>query len=269
MDKLPHQQPAQWIALSARLGYAAKGTVYILVGILAFQAAINWGGEVTGSKGALQAIAFQPFGKVLLFLIAVGLLGYVFWRFIQAVYDPEHDDRGFGSFARRLSSLLSGLVYASLALFAFKIVFANVSESDSSSSEQTAIILSKPFGHWLVGGVGVAIIAYGFYCFYRAIATKFRRKLKLAEVSQATEKWATKLAQFGLSARGIVCVIIGYFLIQAAKTHDPDQTKTTEGALEVIQQQPYGAWLMGIIALGLIAYGSHLVFQARYRRISP
>lgn len=85
----------------------------------------------------------------------------------------------------------------------------------------------------------------------------------------STEKWATRIARFGLSAKGVVSVITGYFFIQAAKTSNPSQAKTTEGALEAIQQQPHGAWLMGIVALGLIAYGIHLAVQARYRRISP
>lgn len=267
--QLRNQQPAQWIERLARFGYAAKGIVYVLVGILAFQAAFNWGGKVTGSKGAFQTIAAQPFGGILLFLVAFGLLGYVIWRFVQAVYDPEHNDEGFGAWARRLSYVASGIVYGSLAFFAFKIVFTSTSSSGGSSNQKTATLLAQPFGQWLVGTVGVAIVAYGFYCFYRAITTKFRSKLKLFQMSIETEKWTTRIARFGLSAKGIVSVITGYFFIQAAKSSDPSQAKTTEGALQSIQQQPYGAWLMGIVALGLFAYGIHLMVQARYRRISP
>jgi uncharacterized membrane protein len=268
-SELHHQQPAQWIERLARFGYAAKGIVYMLVGLLAFQAAFNWGGQVTGSKGAFRTIAAQPFGNVLLFLVAIGLLGYVVWRFVQAASDPEHNDEGIGAFGRRLSYLISGLIYGSLALFALKIVFGSADSSGNSSSQKTATVLSQPFGQWLVGIIGVAIIAYGFYCFYRAITTKFRRKLKLFSMDPSTEKWATRIARFGLSAKGVVSVITGYFFIQAAKTSNPSQAKTTEGALEAIQQQPHGAWLMGIVALGLIAYGIHLAVQARYRRISP
>ena len=264
------QEPAQWIERLARFGYAAKGVVYVLVGFLAFQAAFNWGGKITGTQGAFQTIASGPFGKVLLFLVAVGLLGYVVWRFVQAATDPEHYDEGAKGIGRRVTYLVSGLIHGSLALFAFRIVFSNPgSSSGSSSSEQTAGLLSKPFGQWLVGAIGVAIVAYGFYCFYRAITTQFRRKLKLAEMSPQEEKWSTRIARFGLTARGIVSVIAGYFFIQAARTSDASQAKTTEGALQTIQQQPYGAWLMGLVALGLIAYGIHLGVQARYRRISP
>lgn len=268
-QKLSHQRPAKWIERLARFGYAAKGIVYMLIGILAFQAAFNWGGRVTGTQGAFRTIASQPFGRGLLFLVALGLLGYVVWRFVEAVRDPEHNDSGASAWGRRLGYAISGVIYASLALVALRIVFRQPTSSGDSSSQQTATLLSQPFGQWLVGAIGVAIVAYGFYNFYQAYSTQFRRCLKLAEMSAREEKWTTRIARFGLTAKGMVSVIIGFFLIQAARTSDPSQARTTEGALQAIQQQPYGAWLMGLMALGLIAYGLHLEIQARYRRIAP
>jgi NADH:ubiquinone oxidoreductase subunit 5 (subunit L)/multisubunit Na+/H+ antiporter MnhA subunit len=266
-------ETAEWIERLARFGYAAKGVVYAIVGILAFQAAFNWGGQVSGSKGAFRTIASQPFGKVLLFIVAVGLVGYVVWRFVQALYDPEHNDDGLSNFARRASYVVSGIIYGTLAFTAFRIVFSSGSSAagsgGSSSSQQTATLLSQPFGQWLVGLVGVASAGYGFYCIYRGIKTKFRRKLKTYEMSPTEQEWAIRIGRFGLISKGIVTVIIGYFFVQAARTADPSQAKTTEGALQAIQQQSYGAILMGIVALGLIAYGIHLLTQARYRRISP
>ncbi|MGF1537726.1 MAG: DUF1206 domain-containing protein [Elainellaceae cyanobacterium] len=267
---------AQWIEALARFGYAAKGVIYTLVGILAVQAAFNWGGKVTGSKGAFQTIASQPFGKILLFLVAVGLVGYVIWRFVAAIYDPENDDDGAKNIARRISYAISGLIYGSLAFAAFRIVFSGGSSSggsgsggSSGGSQQTATLLSQPFGRWLVGLVAAGAVAYGFYCIYKGIKTKFRKKLKLAEMSQAEETWATRIGRFGLISKGVVSVIIGYFFAQAARSSDASQARTTAGALQAIQQQPFGAVLMGIIALGLLAYGIHLMVQARYRRISP
>ncbi len=121
--ELSQQEPAKWIERLARFGYAAKGVVYILVGLLAFQAAFNWGGKVTGSKGAFQTIASQPFGNVMLFLVAIGLIGYVVWRLVQAFTDPEHSDEGLSAFGRRLSYLASGIIYGSLAFFAMRVVF--------------------------------------------------------------------------------------------------------------------------------------------------
>ncbi len=263
------KQTKKWIENLARFGYAAKGAVYITVGFLAFLAAVNWGGEVTSSEGALLTVANQPLGRVLLLLVALGLLAYVAWQFVQVIYDPEHNDSGLSAWANRLPYAATGLAYSGLALFAFKAAFNQPTSSGDSSGQQTATLLAQPFGQWLVGAVGVGFVAHGCYYVYRAYSTKFRRHLKLHEMSDKEEAWSTRIGRFGLTARGVVSVVIGYFFIQAARASDPSQSEDTQGALQAIQQQPHGAWLMGLVALGLIAYGIHMGVQARYRRISP
>ncbi|EDX84826.1 conserved domain protein [Synechococcus sp. PCC 7335] len=266
---------AKWIEFLARFGYAAKGVIYALVGILAIQAAFNWGGKVTGSTGAFETIASQPFGKVMLFIVGVGLVGYVIWRLVAAIFDPEHDESGAKNIIRRLSYAASGIVYGSLAFVAFRIVFSSGSSaggssgSSSGSSQQTATLLSQPFGRWLVGLVAAAAAAYGFYCIYRGVKIKFRKKLKLAEMSSTAQTWVVRIGRFGLICKGIVSIVVSYFFAQAARSSDASEARTTAGALQAIQQQPFGAILMGIIAFGMLAYGIHLMVQARYRRISP
>ncbi|MGB3766253.1 MAG: DUF1206 domain-containing protein [Phormidesmis sp.] len=272
LGKPSSSDTAKWIEILARLGYAAKGIVYAIVGALAIQVAFNWGGRLTGSTGAFESIANQPFGKVMLFFVAFGLLGYVLWRFVSAIFDPEHNEDGAKNIFRRLSYAVSGLVYGSLSFAAFRIVFSNGSSSSSSSgssNEQTATLLSQPFGRWLVGLVAACTVAYGFYCIYRGVKVKFRKKLKLAEMSQTEQTWAIRIGRFGLICKGIVSTIVGYFFAQAARSADASEAKSTAGALQTIQQQPFGAVLMGIVAFGMLAYGIHLMVQARYRRISP
>lgn len=268
---LSQPETAKWIEGLARFGYAAKGIVYGLIGILAFQAAWTWRGEARGSEGVFRTIANQPFGSALLFVVAVGLLGYVTWRFVQAIYDPEHNDSGFNAIARRLAYLTSGLIYGALSAAAFKIVFSSSSSASSgeSSGEQAATLMAHPFGHWLIGAVGLASAAYGMSCIYRGIKVKFRKKLKTYAMSSAEKRWAVRVGRLGLLARGIVSIAVGYFFSRAALLADSSQAKTTGEALKAIQQQPYGGVVMGAIALGLIAYGIHMLVQARYRRISP
>jgi hypothetical protein len=265
----PQKQAKQWIENLARVGYAAKGTVYMLVGLLALLAALNWGGRATSSEGALLTVANQPLGKVLLLVVAVGLLSYLVWQFVQAIYDPEHNQSGWGAWVRRLGYALGGLAYGGLALFALKIVFNRPTGGSDSSDEQTATLLAQPFGQWLVGAVGVFFVAYGFFYFYRAYATQFRRHLKLQHMGAREVAWSTRIGRFGLAARGVVSVIVGHFFVQAALTADPTQSENTGGALQTLEHQPYGGWLMGLVALGLMAYGVHMGVQARYRRISP
>lgn len=258
-----------WVERLARFGYLAKGIVYAIVGILAVQAALGTGGKTTNAKGALGAIAAQPFGKFLLVLLVIGLIGYVVWRFIQAIKDPEHRGNDPQSLGRRIGSAISGLIYAGLAWTAIRLIMGSGGGGSGSSSQQdwTARLLSQPFGQWLVGLIGAFIIGFGFYQLYRAYKAKFRKEMKLREMSPTEETWATRLGRFGEAARGIVFIIIGFFLLQAARHSDASEVRGLDGALQALAQQPYGPWLLGIVALGLVAYGIHMGVQARYRRI--
>ena len=258
-----------WVERLARLGYMTKGIVYAIVGVLAVQAAIGAGGQTTDQKGALRAIAAQPFGKFLLALVGLGLIGYVIWRFVEAIQDPEHRGGKAKDWARRLGSAISGIIYASLAFSAIRLAMGSSANSSSSHSTQdwTARLMSQPFGQWLVALVGAFIIGLGFYQFYKAYKAKFRKRLKLQEMSPTEETWAMRLGRFGEAARGVVFVIIGFFLLEAARQSDPNQARGLDGALQSLAQQPYGPWLLGIVALGLVAYGIHMGVQARYRRI--
>ena len=254
----------------ARLGYTAKGIVYAIVGVLAVQAAIGVGGKTTDTRGALSTIAQQPFGKFLLALVALGLIGYVIWRFVEAIQDPEHRrDNGEG-LARRVSSAFSGIIYASLALSAIRLIMGSDRGGSSTSSAQgwTASLLSQPFGQWLVGLIGAFIIGFGFYEFYTAYKAKFRKQLKLNEMKATEATWAIRISQFGIAARGVVFVMIGFFLIQAARQSDASAARGLDGALATLAKQAYGPWLLGIVALGLMAYAIHMWIQARYRRIN-
>jgi len=257
-----------WVERLARLGYLAKGIVYTIVGVLAVQAAFGAGGQTTDAKGALGAIAAQPFGKFLLALLTVGLIGYVVWRFVQAVQDPEHKGDDAKGWATRLGYAVSGLIYASLAFTAIGLIRGSGGGGGGNSKQDwTAQLLAQPFGQWLVGLVAAFVIGLGFYQLYKAYKAKFRKEMKLHEMSPTEETWATRIGRFGLGARGVVFCIIGFFLLQAARQSDASEVRGLDGALQSLAQQPYGPWLLGIVALGLVAYGIHMAVQARYIRI--
>lgn len=258
-----------WIEKLARFGYAAKGIVYAIVGMLAVQAAFGTGGKTTDTRGALGTIAAQPYGKFLLALVAFGLFGYVVWLIVQAIKDPEHRDSDAKGLARRIGYGITALIYSSLALSAISLIMGSGSPNSNSNSQQdwTALVLSQPFGQWLVGLMGAFVIGLGFYEFYKAYKAKFRKQMKLQEMTPTEETWATRMGRFGLAARGIVFVISGFFLIEAARQSDASEVRGLDGALQALAQQSSGPWLLGIVALGLIAYGIHMGVQARYRRI--
>jgi hypothetical protein len=258
-----------WIERLARLGYAAKGVVYAVVGVLAAMAAFGTGGRTTDTNGALVTIVAQPFGKFLLGLVAVGLFGYVLWCFVQAIADAENKGSDAKGIAQRLGYAGSGIVYAGLALNAVQIVRGVGGGGGSNGSQDwTARVLAQPFGQWLVGIAGVAVIGMGFYQFYEAYKAKFRKKIKMNQMSDSEKKWTLYSGRCGIAARGVVFSIIGIFLIQAAHASNPNRAIGLAGALEALAQQPYGSLILGIVALGLIAYGIYNFVLARYRQIS-
>ena len=262
------QNSSLWIERLARFGYASKGIVYGVVGLLAAQAAFGAGGKVTDTQGALETIITQPLGEFLLGIVAVGLLGYVLWRFVQAIKDPENKGTDTKGILQRVGYAINGIIYAGLALSAIQLVIGTGGGNNNSTQDWTARLLSQPFGQWLVGTVGAFVIGVGFYQFYDAFAAKFRKKLNLTELSHTEEKWVMAISRFGLAARGIVFCVIGFFLIQAARSNQAGEARSLGEALQTLAQQPYGSLILGIVALGLVAYGIYMVVQARYSRIA-
>lgn len=252
-----------WVEKLARLGLVSKGIVYSVVGFLAAQAAFGAGGKTTDTAGALETIVTQPFGKFLLVLVAFGFIGYMVWRFLEAFLNPEHD----GMFGR-LGSFISGVIYASLAFTAAKLVLGSGGNTSGNATQDwTARFLAQPFGQWLVGIAGALIIGMGFYEIYKAYKAKFREDLNWQQMAQNERSWATRLGRLGYAARGVVFIVIGFFLIQAARFSNPNEAKGFGGALAALAGQPYGPWILGLVAIGLLAYGIYTFVEAKYRRI--
>jgi hypothetical protein len=256
-----------WVEPLARFGYAARGVVYAFIGVLAVQAAFFGRGQTTGPQGAIQSIAEQS--RLLLVLIAIGLFGYALWRFVQGVFDPENKGRDAKGLVKRGAMVASGVAYAGLALLAFRLISQGSSAAAGSGGNEstTAKLLDLPFGRALVILAGLGVIISALYQLHEAYTKKFQRRMKTNEMSPEEQRLAIHTGQLGLAARGVAFVITGWFLIQAALRYDPGQARGLGGALETLAQQPAGPWLLGIVALGLVAYGAYSFLQARYRRI--
>jgi hypothetical protein len=263
------QSARGWIIPLARFGYAAKGVVYLIIGALAALAAFTGGGRTTDSRGAFEEILSHSYGKWLLGAVAVGMAAYGVWRIVQAVKDTENKGSGAKGIARRIGYAVIGIIHFGLAYSAVQLILGSGGESrgDAAPKEWTATLLAQPFGQWLVGAVGAGFIAFALSQFYKAFTAKFREKLKINEMSEKTETFATRSGQAGLSARGLVFGIIGVFLVLAALHSNAGEARGLSGALRALEQQSYGQWILGLVALGLVAYGFYMLVLARYRRI--
>ncbi|HEY0379275.1 MAG TPA: DUF1206 domain-containing protein [Pyrinomonadaceae bacterium] len=258
-----------WMELLARYGYATKGIVYVVVGGVATMAALGLRGETTDVRGALQEIEDKPFGTAALATVAFGLVGYVLWRWVQALADTEHKGAKLKGVLVRIGYFISGTVYAGLALTAAKVLI-DVDEPDSSSEVQEqwiARVLGIPAGRTLVIVAGASTIGFGLYQIYKGFKAKFRKRLKLAEMSKNKVAVATWSGRIGYTSRGVVFCIIGFFATQAALHFNPDEAKGVDEALATLAQNYYGAWALLVVAIGLILYGFYMLVESRYRKI--
>ena len=260
-----------WIERLARFGYAAKGVVYVLIGALAALGLFKGGGGggPTDSRGALTQVVHQPYGRVMLGVIAVGLVGYALWRVVQALRDTEEKGTSWKGLSIRTGYACIGVVYAGLSFSAVRLILGRDAGagSDETTKGWTAFALMFPLGQLLVGLAGLGVIGFGLWQCYKAFTAKFRRKWKRHEMSEDARTLATRAGQVGLVARAVVFLIIGLFLIQAAWHARAEEARGLGGALRTLEQQPYGPYVLGAVALGLVAYGLSMFVEARYRRM--
>ncbi len=265
--RMEHELPSG-ITRVGRLGYAAKGLVYITIGLLAAQVAWLGHGRTGGSRAALRFIAHQPFGQVLLCVTIGGLACYAVWRLLETFTDVEGRGTDAKGLALRARSLIIAFIYGGITLGAIKILLGSSSGDGGGSAAQdwTARILKQPFGAALTVALGAAVVAGGAYKVWSAFQKKFAKKISLSELSANARKWLSRTCVFGLAARGLVFILVGIFLLQAGLQSNAEKARGLSGALDSLQSQPYGRWLFGTVALGLAAYGIYCCVRARYGR---
>jgi hypothetical protein len=259
------------IEMLARAGYFAKGAVFGTVGLLTAMTAFGFaGGRITGTRGAIAVISGQAFGKALLILIALGLGGFVVWRFVQAIKDPERHGTDPKGLVQRAGLLVSGVIYAGLALFTLRLVAGGGGGSGDDGTEQTAgWLMSNPAGIWLVGLVGAVVIGAALYQIYRVVTASYRRQWDLSGMSLRETIWATRISAVGIAARAVALALIGWFFIEAALQADPSEAEGLEGALQAFAGGDYGPLWLALIGVGFICYGVYCIVNGRYKRISP
>lgn len=257
-----------WIEGYARFGHAAYGVVYLLVGSLAVQAALG-GGSTAGQERAFQTILLAPLGKVILCVVAFGLLGYAMWRMLQGILDADNEGRDVKGIAKRFNHVLNGLFHAVLAFTAAQLALLDSAGGGGSPDDLTARLLEQPFGRLLTVGVGVVVVCVGLYQFYCAYRAKFMEELEPGRMGTGERAWTSRTGRLGFAARGVVFIVMGVFFVQAALHADPNEARGLGGALATLARQPFGPYLLGVVALGLVSYGAFMFLVARYRRIDP
>ena len=251
---------ARWIDPVARVGYATKGLVYLILGGLAVRAAF-WRGTVPDMEAAMRWIGSSTVGTLAIYALSVGLSAFVVWRLVEAVFDPDHAGEGGKRVFVRIGRFFSAMAYGSLAWTAWQL--AERGRSDGrDESDWFSLLMAQPFGRWLTLAVGTGVIVYGLFQFWRGAFGDVAKHLRFSGRQHGR---LIALGRFGIAARGAVFVIVGSLVLDAAWRYDPSVVGGTDEALRWLG---YG-WLMGIVAFGLGAYGVFQLVQAAWRRIDP
>jgi hypothetical protein len=259
-------EAAPWVVRLARVGYTAKGILYIIIGLLAARAALGRGGRTTDAEGALRVVHGASFGRVILLIIAVGLVGYALWRVLEAAIDAERRGSSVKAILVRLGHAIRGVLYGLLGLSAFRLATSGRSGRSAEDPRRwTAEAFGIPAGEVLVWVAAGGVTAYGLYQFYKAWAPKLSRQLDLSSLPFNVHRWVVGVSRFGIGARGVVFCLIGFFLARAALQHDPSEAGGMRESLRMVAG--LGRWPFVVVALGLVAYGLYELVNARYRRI--
>jgi hypothetical protein len=251
---------------AARWGLAARGTIYVLVGVAALRIAFGEQGRQADRGGALAELSGQPFGSVLVWVIGIGLAGMALWRLSEAVAGQAGADGRKAT--KRLASAGRFLFYAfvSFSVITFALSGRNSSSSDKQSKDVTARVLDLPAGQWLVGIAGAVIACAGVWIAARAVMRSFHKRLKLYAMSPRQRKVVDVLGMAGGVCRGIVFTVAGGFAVQAALEYDPKQAKGLDDTLRTFAETPAGPWLLAAVAAGFVLFGAFSWAMARWRR---
>jgi hypothetical protein len=252
----------RWELWTGHAGYIAEGVVYLLMGAFVLLADLQRQRQPNGSQGALAELGRTSFGKALLALLALGLAAFVLWQMLLATIDPEHrsDRTRPVRWLMRLRHFCSGIFYGVLVGEAVWTLFGFGAIHGEHWSSR---VLQFPAGRVTVGIVGAGIGVFALTQLYRAVTSD---KSKRVDLSHTRLRWAINaLGAYGYLSRGVLFALVGLYVLDAAWRFDPHYSNGIGGALSALQQRPYGVWLLGAIATGLMSYGLFQIIKERYR----
>jgi hypothetical protein len=266
-----------WLRAVSRLGLACRGTVYLLVGYLAFRLALAAHGRVgapASSAGAVQAAVAPGWGRVSLVLLVAGLGAYAFTQLLEAVFRPAHATGVFGRWRQRAVSSWGCLLYLAFCLSTARLLAGTPPEQTAQSEQRqdtdlTADLLRTGWGRLALVLAGILAVAAGVEAARRSVRLDFRERFTLAHMSRALAVLTRALGAFGCVARCVVFVLVGVFLLKAAVLSSAQQAKGLDAVFRSVASSVGGPWLLALLAFGLFCYGLYCLLEARYRDLTP
>jgi hypothetical protein len=248
-----------------RAGLAANGVLHLLVAYLALRVAMGYTARAD-QAGAFQAVAAEPLGRPLLWLLVAGFAAVVIWRVREAVWGFHYVRDDKKRTTKRLFSAVQALVYIALGLLAARV--ATGSPAGNGGSGITAAVLRLPWGRPLVVAIGAGIVVLGAGMAIQGCRKRFTEDMDLDQASPRTRTVAVRVGQIGSVAKGLAFMIVGGLVASAAMNHRPEQAEGLDAALKTIAGQPYGRIALLVVAAGVACFGVFLFFDSRYHRVA-
>jgi hypothetical protein len=255
-----------WIKHLVRVGYAAKGVIYLLIGVLALQLALGEGGRVTNASGVLRAIVDQPFGRGLLLVVAIGILAYAGWEIAQAIFDTRHKGSDAKGWISRSLGVIKAVVYGTIGWEALRMVLGN-NQRSQDADDYARTTMSFPLGGIFLGLVGIGISIYGVTQIRQAWQFKFDDDLDQNQLRREGGGWVLSVGRWGIGARGLILTIMGYAVARAGFDRRPSAAGGMSESMWTLLSQPYGHWLLAAVAAGLVCFGVFQLLHARYAKL--
>jgi hypothetical protein len=254
-----------WIGWLGRIGFAAQGTCFVIIAVLALELAFGSSGKLTDPRGAFVVLAEGGWTRVLLVFLAVGFGGYSVWRFAQAIFDRGGMGSDPGGLGRRAIQFGQGVLYALLTASAVKVLAG--AHPHGGPKKAAAGILGWPGGPWIVGALGGALGIVAAVNVYWGLSGRFMESIRRDELGGRAEQILKLVGTVGFLALGGVLAVVSWFMLKAAVDFNAGKVVSLGGAMARLARADYGDWLLTAVAAGLLAYGIFGLLQSRYHRV--
>jgi hypothetical protein len=254
-----------WVGWLGRAGFAAQGTCFLIIGVLALELAFGNSGRLTDPRGAFIVLAQGGWTRFLLVLLAIGFACYSLWRLAQAIFDRGGMGKSPGGLGRRAIQLGQSILYALLTVAAVRVLLG--SRAGHSPKRAAAGILGWPGGVAIVTAIGVALAIVAAVNVYWGLSRRFMESLDQRVLEPAAKHLLELVGTIGFLALGFVLGVMAWFMLKAAIDYNAGKVVSLGGAMSKLASATYGTWLLAAVAVGLLAYGLFGVLQSRYHRV--